>query len=195
VEILEKNCATGSGYTWHKILYNGTVGYVVAGNNTPNFTFETSWVALVNGESSSENDTISQKEKIYAATVYAEAGGQNYRTKQAVANVMNNRIGTRSGWTDIEAVVSAPYQFSGYGNAMYNEAINYYDSGNHYNTTEKYAMDECMKVIRPIYSGTATDITGGALYFHSYPNAEDWTYHNDYTLIEVAGTEGFWFYK
>ncbi len=47
VEILEKDCETASGYTWHKILYNGSVGYVVAGNNTPNFTFETRWVALV----------------------------------------------------------------------------------------------------------------------------------------------------
>jgi len=40
VEILEKNCATATGYTWHKILYNGSVGYVVAGNNTDNFKFE-----------------------------------------------------------------------------------------------------------------------------------------------------------
>ena len=46
VEILEKNCATASGYTWHKIRYNDTEGYVVAGNNTPNFTFETRWVVL-----------------------------------------------------------------------------------------------------------------------------------------------------
>lgn len=53
VEILEKSCATGSGYVWHKILYNGSVAYVIAGNDTPNFTFETRWVALV-GENSSE---------------------------------------------------------------------------------------------------------------------------------------------
>ena len=46
VDILEKNCAINSGYTWHKIRYNGLVGYVVAGNTTPNFTFEIKWVAL-----------------------------------------------------------------------------------------------------------------------------------------------------
>ena len=57
------------------------------------------------------------------------------------------------------------------------------------------AMDECMNVIVPIYNGEETDITGGALYFHSFPNPEDWTYHNNYTLITVDGTEGFWFYK
>ncbi|MBQ2988048.1 MAG: SH3 domain-containing protein [Clostridia bacterium] len=40
VEILEKNCAESDGYTWHKILYEGAVGYVVAGNQTDNFRFE-----------------------------------------------------------------------------------------------------------------------------------------------------------
>lgn len=59
VEALEKNCATGSNYTWHKILYNGSVGYVVAGNNTPNFTFETRWVALVSESGGNENVDVS----------------------------------------------------------------------------------------------------------------------------------------
>lgn len=59
VEILEKNCATASGYTWHKILYNGSEGYVVAGNNTPNFTFETKWVALAGESDSYENVDVS----------------------------------------------------------------------------------------------------------------------------------------
>ena len=59
VEILEKNCATGSGYTWHKILYNGSEGYVVAGNNTPNFTFETRWVALDTWSSSTPTYSFS----------------------------------------------------------------------------------------------------------------------------------------
>ena len=57
------------------------------------------------------------------------------------------------------------------------------------------SVDECMEVIRPIYSGQSSDITGGALYFHSFPNASDWEYHDDYTLVTVSGTEGFWFYK
>lgn len=34
VEILQKNCATANGYTWHKIRYNNTDGYVVATNDT-----------------------------------------------------------------------------------------------------------------------------------------------------------------
>ena len=62
------------------------------------------------------------KKRIYAATVYAEAAGQSRKSKQAVAHVMNNRIGTHGLWVDIEAVVSASGQFEGYGNSMYQDA-------------------------------------------------------------------------
>ena len=135
------------------------------------------------------------QEKSYAATVYAEAGGQNKRSKQAVAHVMNNRIGTRSSWTDIEAVISAKYQFDGYNSPMYQAAMNYYNNGICNNSIEQAAMDECLAVVIPIYSGTEADITGGALYFHSFPNPSDWAYHNSYTQVYVSGTEKFWFYK
>lgn len=135
------------------------------------------------------------QEKSYAATVYAEAGGQNKRTKQAVAHVMNNRIGTRSSWTDIESVISAKYQFDGYNSPMYQAAMNYYNNGICDNSIEQAAMDECLAVVIPIYSGEEADITGGALYFHSFPNPNDWVYHNSYTQVYVSGTESFWFYK
>ena len=137
----------------------------------------------------------SPQEKSYAATVYAEAGGQNKRSKQAVAHVMNNRIGTRSSWTDIESVISAKYQFDGYNSPMYQAAMNYYNNGICNNSIEQAAMDECLAVVIPIYSGAEADITGGALYFHSFPNPSDWAYHNSYTQVCVSGTEKFWFYK
>ena len=135
------------------------------------------------------------QEKSYAATVYAEAGGQNKRSKQAVAHVMNNRIGTRSSWTDIESVISAKYQFAGYNSPMYQAAMNYYNNGICNNSIEQAAMDECLAVVIPIYSGAESDITGGALYFHSFANPSDWAYHNSYTQVYVPGTEKFWFYK
>ncbi len=134
-------------------------------------------------------------EKSYAATVYAEAGGENKRSKQAVAHVMNNRIGTNSSWNDIESVISAPYQFDGYNSYMYKEAMNYYNGGSCNNPISRAAMDECMDVVIPIYNGTEADITGGALYFHSLPNPSDWAYHDSFTQIYVPGTEHFWFYK
>jgi len=150
--------------------------------------------------SSSSSSTTSPhiptpQEKSYAATVYAEAGGQNKRSKQAVAHVMNNRIGTRSSWTDIESVISAKYQFDGYNSPMYQAAMNYYNNGICNNSIEQAAMDECLAVVIPIYSGAESDITGGALYFHSFANPSDWAYHNSYTQVYVPGTEKFWFYK
>ena len=56
-------------------------------------------------------------------------------------------------------------------------------------------MDECLAVVIPIYSGEEADITGGALYFHSFANPSDWRYHDDYIQVYVSGTEKFWFYK
>ena len=140
-------------------------------------------------------ETISRQEKSYAATVFAEAGGQNRRTKQAIAHVMNNRVGTRKDWKDIETVISWPSQF-GYGNLRYRWAMDYYySSGICNNAIERKAMDECLAVVIPIYSGEESDFTGGALYFNSYADPRDWPYHNDYTPVFISGTEHFWFYK
>ncbi len=133
-------------------------------------------------------------EKSYAATVYAEAGGENKRSKQAVAHVMNNRIGTSPSYTDIEAVISAKDQFAGYNSPMYQDAMNYYNNGICNNPVDKVAMDECLAVVIPIYNGVEDDITGGALYFHSYPNPNDWGYHDSFTQVYIPGTEKFWFY-
>ena len=55
VRILAKECATANGYPWHKIRYNDSEGYVVAGNNPKNFTFETKWVALVEQNNNDNN--------------------------------------------------------------------------------------------------------------------------------------------
>ena len=139
--------------------------------------------------------TPSQQEKSYAATVYAECGGLNKRTKQAVAHVIDNRVGMMSSWTDIEAVISAPGQFNGYNNSMYKAAMDYYNNGVCNNPIARAAMDECLDVVIPIYEGREADFTGGARFFHSFPRAEDWRYHNSFTQVYISGTEGFWFYK
>ena len=127
--------------------------------------------------------------------MYAEAGGQNYTTKRAVAHVINNRVGTTKKRVNIEAVLSEPGQFNGYGNANYLYAMEYYNTGKCDNAINKKSLDECLAVVIPIYYNEDEDITGGALYFHSFTNPEQWRYHNSYTLVDVPGTEKFWFYK
>ena len=186
VELLDTSVESQDIHSWYKIIYNRMEAYVVADDAEYDYEIIKKSVLLARNEI---------KKRIYAATVYAEAAGQNRRSKQAVAHVMNNRIGTTGTRVDIEAVVSEPYQFDGYGNRMYQDAMSYYSTGNWNNSIERAAMDECINVITPIYNGEEVDITDGALYFHSFTQAEDWEYHEEYTLITVNGTEGFWFYK
>ena len=145
--------------------------------------------------SSNSNRPVTAQEKSYAATVYAEAGGQNKKTKKAVAHVMHNRIGSRKDWQNIEDVLSAKGQFSGYGNKNYNYAMDYYNTGNCDNALTKASLDECLEVVIPIYRGEESDFTGGAMYFHSLKSPNDWAYNNNFTLVDIPGTEGFWFYK
>ncbi len=90
---------------------------------------------------------------MFAATVYAEAGGQNQKSKKAVAHVMNNRVGTRKSWKNITDVIRAKGQFDGYNSSMYQEAMAYYNSGICSNKINKTSMDECLSVVIPIYNG------------------------------------------
>ena len=101
--------------------------------------------------------------KAHAATTYTEAASQNMISKQAVAHVINNRA--TNGKT-IQSVVSAPYQFSGYNNAMYNNAMSYYDTGVWSNEIERKSMDDCKTAVIKVYIG-AEDITGGSTLFYS----------------------------
>ena len=53
VAVLAKNLSSAdSEYIWLMIRYNDSDGYVVAGNNTPNFDFEIKWTALTNKDAS-----------------------------------------------------------------------------------------------------------------------------------------------
>ena len=133
----------------------------------------------------------------YAATVYAEAGGQNITSKRAVAHVINNRIGTANNRVTIIDVISEDSQFNGYGwkNKNFASAMVYYLTGICENEIDRKSMDECLMVVIPIYAGEEADFTNGATYFHSHENPSDWYYHDYYTQVYVPGTEDFWFYK
>ena len=80
-------------------------------------------------------------------------------------------------------------------NKNYNYAMDYYNTGNCDNALTKASLDECLEVVIPIYRGEESDFTGGAMYFHSLKSPNDWAYNNNFTLVDIPGTEGFWFYK
>ena len=134
-------------------------------------------------------------EAAYAATVYAEVAGENYRTKQAVAHVINNRMICGDWGESLSFVLSAPGQFNGYGNPMFEDAMTYYATGRWDNPIEQKAMDDCMTAVREITREGQKDFTGGALYFNSLLGPYDWSDADKFTLIDVPGTEGVWFYK
>ena len=55
---------------------------------------------------------------------------------------------------------------------------------------DERSMRDCLKVAVTFYRGFGKDITGGALYFHSYyEEPTKWKYHYDYTMIIVQGVK------
>lgn len=134
----------------------------------------------------------------YAATVYSESGGQNKKTKQVVAHSIKNRVNYNQ-WKNkstIEEVISQPHQYDGYNNQRYQNAMHYYETNESPKSlAEKDAMDESLDVVVPIYLGIEKDFTDNVVYFHSFKRPEDWKYNDDFKLVSIEGTQGFWWYK
>ena len=162
--------------------YSGKVGWVAAtyltGTN-PNTSTTSSGTS-----SSTDYSTRSAEEKLFAAVVYAEAGGQSRMEKRIVAHSIKNRVnyGEWKSKTSISAVVQQSGQYEAYNNQRYKNAVNFYNTGQGSSAIENGAMSESMEVISPIYSGSEADFTNKVVFFHSFKNASDWKYHSAYFL-------------
>ncbi len=152
-----------------------------------------------------ENAVNAEKAKL-AATVYAEAAMYNDTSKEAVANVIMNRVGTTSVdgkfvLNTVDDVVSEPYQFSCYGNKWYNEAITYYTTGIVENEYDRRVLRRTMDIVIPIYEGVKEDITLGCTYFYSPismvpPGREpNWAKEKTEVMIDGINAWHFRFYK
>ena len=149
---------------------------------------------------------VQQEKAAYAATVYAESAAYSIESKEAVAHVINNRVGTatvngKGTRNTIMDVVSEPAQFSSYENVWYNEALTYYTTGMVENEYDRRVLKECMEVVIPIYEGEATDITEGCTYFYS-PISMDppgsqpsWVSGKTEVVINGVNPKYFRFYK
>ncbi len=150
---------------------------------------------IINAKNKEQLDQI----RAFAAIVYAEAGGENTKTKKAVAHSINNRIsiGHWTKPTNIIEAISSPWQYEAYNNTRYKAAIEYYTTGKSStnDSLEIASMRECYNVVIPIYFGTERDFTNGVVYFHSFRNPQDWPFHYDYDQVTIIGTEGFWWYR
>lgn len=137
---------------------------------------------------------------MFAAIVYAEAGGESDLCKRAVAHCIMNRVGTGI-WkkqTTVTAVITAPYQFTSYNSPMYKEAMDYYNYNTYSSTIDKKAMDDTLTITKKVYTGKDQNISNGATYFYSpqYPG-DKWYYADSYTQVYITGISSniFMFYK
>ena len=146
---------------------------------------------------------VAEERAKYAAIVYTETGGLAEPYKEAVAHVINNRVGTstvngKSTRESITDVISEPAQFSGYKNDMYNEAMGYFLRGEKVNAYNKAAMKSCMSVVIKIYDEKAADTTNGALFFYSprsmNPPGRQPAWARERTEVTIEGIDP-WYFK
>lgn len=99
-----------------------------------------------------------------ARLLISEADGESLAGKQAVANVVINRVNTnRYGFKntdDILKSISKPGEFESYNNKAYK------------NASKSKNWDDAVKIATAAYQGRLKDITGGSLYFRN-PNIRD----------------------
>ena len=94
-----------------------------------------------------------------ARLLISEADGESLAGKQAVANVVINRVNTnRYGFKntdDILKSISKPGEFESYNNKAYK------------NASKSKNWDDAVKIATAAYQGRLKDITGGSLYFRN----------------------------
>ena len=99
-----------------------------------------------------------------ARLLISEADGESLAGKQAVANVVINRVNTnRYGFKntdDILKSISKPGEFESYNNKAYK------------NASKSKNWDDAIKIATAAYQGRLKDITGGSLFFRN-PNIRD----------------------
>lgn len=99
-----------------------------------------------------------------ARLLISEADGESLAGKQAVANVVVNRVNTNKygfkNTDDVLKSISKPGEFESYNNKAYK------------NASKSKNWDDAVKIATAAYQGRLKDITGGSLYFRN-PNIRD----------------------
>ncbi|MDP4120583.1 MAG: RHS repeat-associated core domain-containing protein, partial [Bacillota bacterium] len=105
--------------------------------------------------------SLTNQQKEFVATVAAESGAQNKKSQKAVAHVIKNR--SKKENISIHDVVSAPYQFSGFGDSNYNACMDYLNNRDESSTE----YEGIIAAVIPIYDNEDADFTYGCTLYYS----------------------------
>ena len=114
-------------------------------------------------------DMTQDQELFMAKTMYGEARGESLAGKQAVGNVIMNRVDAGSWYgASIKDVVLKPYQFSCWNSNDPNRKI--IDNV----SIQTLESTMCLPLARQIIAGDLPDITGGATHYHAKSIIPSW---------------------
>lgn len=116
--------------------------------------------------------------RLYVALIYAEAQGEPYEGKVAVANVILNRIYSDEFPDNLYDVVYEPRQFSPVTNGALDKHLWEYDSGNF---TTSYHL-ETIEAAKEAMSGVNN--IGDRLFFQRYWPKVDYSKHPNRCIIK-----------
>ena len=133
------------------------------------------WVTLSASASTAvtTSSSTSANQYLLARLVYAEARGESYKGKVAVAAVVLNRVRSSSFPNTISGVIYQSGAFESVSN------------GSIYNTP----TDECLRAAREAMNGW--DPTGGCLYFYNARNVSSSSWILTRTVKTVIGNHSF----
>jgi RHS repeat-associated protein len=118
----------------------------------------------------SKTEELSEELIIMIATVYGEAANCSDAGKEAVANIIMNRVGTRE-WkkynTVTEVIENSGFDAYTHPNDPYNEAITYLKKRDGSNAD----IENTIKIVTAVYNDEREDNTDGAVLYYS-PNAQ-----------------------
>lgn len=109
---------------------------------------------------------------IYLARIlFAEAGNQKRDAKEAVAQIIMNRVAKSKGRKTVVDVITQPYQFTAYDGPLWVKSGKEKLAG-----LEKKSYDECLDIARKAVSGRIPNHIGVATLYHddSIDTPETW---------------------
>ena len=130
-------------------------------------------VTLTSSASSSGSSTVSADQYLLARLVYAEARGESYKGKVAVAAVVLNRVRSSSFPNTISGVIYQSNAFESVSNGSIN----------------KTPDSDCLRAAREAMNGW--DPTGGCLYFYNAAQVSTGSWIKTRTVKTVIGNHSF----